>query len=391
MTGRNTALKSNLWKYFIFAVSQRRNFIPILAIYYLTLPSSTAQQIGLYMGIGFLMSFLLEIPSGYFADRFGHKRTLILSKLLMIASTACFVFGNSFIYFAFGSAFLNVSFAFQSGTHSAFIHETLVGLKRGKDYTKVMSKISANVSIISAVLILLLPFLTKINMILPLQVGLFFDIAGLFAVLNFVNPNVFEKITKETAKSIWHVMKEIKKINFYPPAIFSGLLTGFFVGSVSFKEIYLQSLGFPVIFIGSVMALSRVLWFVIGNNIYRFEKHLNLKRLFSYELFLFPLFFLLIAYFSNPYLVGFLFALIGGWLFGRTHLIIGKFIDSYTPDKKYKATVLSIKGQISKLLQSVVSLGIGFFMQHSYKLGYYIISACLFVSLAVTYGFIKKR
>jgi fucose permease len=31
-----------------------------------------------------LAGFLMEIPSGYFADRFGHKKTLILSKVFML-------------------------------------------------------------------------------------------------------------------------------------------------------------------------------------------------------------------------------------------------------------------------------------------------------------------
>ena len=45
-------LAANTWKYFVFLLSQRRHYIPILSIYFLTLPSTTAKQIGLYSGIG---------------------------------------------------------------------------------------------------------------------------------------------------------------------------------------------------------------------------------------------------------------------------------------------------------------------------------------------------
>jgi len=78
--------------------------------------------------LGSLASFLFEIPSGYFSDRFGHKKTLILSKVFMFLSTLCFLIGHDVVYFAIGSIFLSLGFAFTSGTMSAFVHENLVEL-----------------------------------------------------------------------------------------------------------------------------------------------------------------------------------------------------------------------------------------------------------------------
>jgi len=43
--------ENNIWKFFIFSLSQRRNFIPLLSIYFLTLPNTHANQIGLYTGL----------------------------------------------------------------------------------------------------------------------------------------------------------------------------------------------------------------------------------------------------------------------------------------------------------------------------------------------------
>ena len=65
----------------------RRNFAPIIAIFFLTLPNSIAQQIGIYSGIGFLAGFLLEIPSGYLSDTIGHKKALILVGIGFILSS----------------------------------------------------------------------------------------------------------------------------------------------------------------------------------------------------------------------------------------------------------------------------------------------------------------
>ena len=71
-------LRSNIWKFFLVMLTNRRNYLPVLALYFLTLPNTAANQIGLYVGIGWLAGFFLEIPSGYLSDIFGHKKALIL-------------------------------------------------------------------------------------------------------------------------------------------------------------------------------------------------------------------------------------------------------------------------------------------------------------------------
>ena len=63
------AMTSNLWKYFLVNFTGRRHFIPILSVYFLTLPGTTAHQIGLYTGIGYLASMIMQLPAGMIADR----------------------------------------------------------------------------------------------------------------------------------------------------------------------------------------------------------------------------------------------------------------------------------------------------------------------------------
>ena len=77
-------LKANIWKYFLNNLTNRRSYLPILSIYFLSLPNTVAHQIGIYTGIGWLVGFLLEIPSGYLSDIIGHKKTLVLAKFSML-------------------------------------------------------------------------------------------------------------------------------------------------------------------------------------------------------------------------------------------------------------------------------------------------------------------
>jgi MFS family permease len=379
-----TKLQDNIWKYFIYTFSQRRHFIPLLSIFFLTLPDTTAQQIGLYTGIGFIASLLIEIPSSYFADRVGHKPTLVMAKIFMIISTLLFIFADGFWYFAFGSAFLSLSFASSGGVGSAFMHNTLRDLKREKEYTKLMSRIGAYASLFSGVLIVLLPLLTTKSILLPFKITLLIDIVGLVAVCMLKVPSQKRDKVSQTWREIGTTLRYAVKRGFYPLAVFTSAISGFLVADAAYRYVYLQSLGYPIIFIGAVMGLSRFVWFVIAHYVEYLQK-IPLRVLITIEVFLFPLSYLLIARFDNPYVVGLFFSLIVGYYWARDPVYTIQFIDNYIKNKKYKATMLSIGTQIDYFFQMAVGFSIAFVMGRSYKLGFYTLGIALFFVLALIY------
>lgn len=380
-------LESNIWKFFIHSLTNRRNFIPLLSVYFLTLPNTTAQQIWLFIWAGFLVMFFLEIPSGYFSDRFWHKNTLILAKILMVLSTSCFVWGDGILYFALWSIFLNSSFAFSSWTQQALLHETLTELKRWKDYTKISSKISGWVSLISAFLIISLPFFTAIDIRLPFEIWLWFDIVWFLVVLTIVSPIIHEHI--KVKKSIVTILREVKWTNFYVVAGFTALISWILMWWVSFREVYLQSIGFPIIFIGFVMWFSRVVWFLVSQVAHKIEKIFTIKQMFFIEIFVFSVGLILFSIFKNPYIAGLTISLLIWYRSGRAS-IIDNYLMNSLPDKRYKATMLSVKWQMSSLIQVVVVFAIWFVMSYSYRVGFFSLWILLFVGLSISYLFVRK-
>ncbi len=382
-------LKSNIWKYFLIILTNRRNYIPILAIYFLTLPNATAQQIGLYIGIGWLAGFLLEIPSGYISDKFGHKKTLILAKFFMLISTLFFIFGNSLPYFILGSSFIALGFAFTSGTGGAFLHNTLVGLKREKDYGDIDGKIRAKASLVSVGMILLLPLLTKIALVLPIKIYLIFDVVGILTVFSLYSPKIKYSAEDEEGEKIWSQLKRFKGTGFYVTSLFVGFIGGFIMALSPFKEPFVESLGFPIIFIGSIMAFSRVVWFIVGHNL-KILKKIKLKKLLFYEIFFFSGLLILSSQLRNPYFIGLIFATMIGYYHGRSSLIGEHYLNNFLINKRYKATMLSIKQQIGKLFEAGIVLSIGFIMAISFSLGFLVAGICMLVVLVSIYPFLKK-
>ena len=382
-------------KFFIYKLSFRRNFIPLLSIYFLSLPNTTANQIGIFTGIWFIASFLLEIPSGYIWDTFWHKKTLLLWKILQILSMVCYLlwwivdYPISFSFFVFWSIFQTVSFAFASWTSQAFFHEILDDQWKWKEYTKIMWKIGANVSLISVFFIVLLPFLTKIDIKLPFLIWLWFDIIGLFALSLIPNPRKFDKIWEE--KDIFTLIKEAHDSRAIHVSTFLWIIIWFSIWENAFRNVYLEDLWYPIVFIGFVMWFSRIVWFLVWQNIHKIEKYINMRKYFFFELFLFPIFYLMISYFNNPYVVWLLFSIIIWYWWGRTPLMHQYLLENHVKDKNYKATILSIKWQISNLISILVIFLLWFFMSISYKVWYTVYFISLFLSLVLAFNWIYKK
>ena len=297
----NLKLKWNIWKLFIVQLTQRRYYIPILSIYFLTIPDATAMQIGFWAGAGYLAEFLFEIPSGYISDTIGHKKMLILAKIFMILAVLCFIYGGSLIFFVFGAIFTSLSFASQSGTRTAFLHETLVSLKRESDFIKISTKIAAYAALFSGLFLVSIPFSTKISIEMPLLISLILDIIGLIAAFWLVQPKVF--VNTNNVKSIFQLLMETKNTQFLPLATFTGTISAFHIAEKNnYIFPYLESLDFPIIYMWIALGLIAIIQFFVCNNISKYENHLNIKKVFLFDTIIIPISFLLIAFFNNYYI-----------------------------------------------------------------------------------------
>lgn len=128
-TERATSAARNiaLYPWFQFA----RNLVFWQAVWFLFFQSqlSPAEAILLY-AIYDIGTTVLEVPSGYLSDRIGRRITLILASLATVIGTALLSFGDGFLMFALAQVCLGASTAFNSGTDSALLYESLAANER---------------------------------------------------------------------------------------------------------------------------------------------------------------------------------------------------------------------------------------------------------------------
>jgi MFS family permease len=105
------------------------------------------------MAAGDLLLIALEVPTGWFADKFGNRRSLILGSLVQVAGIICcwLAEGNPGLLLA--CLLVAVGDAFRSGADQALLYRTCVELNREDDFQRIEARSRAVHVIALAVLI----------------------------------------------------------------------------------------------------------------------------------------------------------------------------------------------------------------------------------------------
>lgn len=376
-------LESNIWKYTIFLIANKRIFVAILSAYYLTIPDVTAQKIGLLMLISSVAAFFFEIPSGYIADKMGHKNALVFSRVLLLLSTFLFLVTNSYPLLVVASALFSISHAFQSGTGTAFMHETLRGLGRDHEYAKVMGKISAIGFAVPVIFMVITPFLVNISYKLPFVASLVTDTIGLIAVLLLVVPKVSQQHVDEVrTTNFMQVMREGYHLRFFGLALLLGVISGTLIASGVFRPPYQVFLEIPVIYYGVFLGVGRIFASLLLTQSGRIKEYLTGRLFFGGSIFIYAFLLFVLGLIAEPWIVITVFMFLNGYHWGVSQVSRGYVLD-IIGGSKFKATLLSVQSQIGFLTGAVSAFGLGFAID---RLGYqqsYFVFTIIFVVVTI--------
>lgn len=347
------SLQSNIWKYTVLLVTNKRVFVAILGVYYLTIPGVTPFWIGILLLAGNGASFIFDIPSSYIADKIGHKQAIVLSRIIIFFSTFFFLFATNVLWLIVGSILLSVGFAFLSGVGNAFMHETMRGLGRGDEYTAVMGKVSSIGFFIPAIMAAIVPFSVGISYKIPFVIMLGLDVVGLIVALLLVLPRVdLEHAAEVSETKFFEVIRQGFALRFFRIAAFSGIVSALIFAVDGFRGPYQLLLGVPVIWFGVFFGIGRALAALflafsgkmqrIIGDIYTFQR---------IQIIVYGSLFLILGLVSDPWVVVAVFVFCNALRYGFSQVDIGYQLDIIRSNK-FKATLLSAGNQV----QNVVSM-----------------------------------
>lgn len=114
--------------------------MPIIVLFYQD-NGLGMKEVLLLQGIYSVAIVLLEIPSGYAADIWGRRSTLIFGSILGAAGFLIYSFSFGFWGFLIAELVLGIGQSFISGSDSAMLYDTLLAQNRAKDYLKYEGRV----------------------------------------------------------------------------------------------------------------------------------------------------------------------------------------------------------------------------------------------------------
>jgi MFS family permease len=98
--------------------------VPIIVPFYCQ-HGLNATQILIVQAAFSLSQLIFEVPSGYFSDVVGRRKTLIAAAVLMCAGVGIYAFSGRFYWFIIAETVLGLAGALRSGTDSALLYDFL--------------------------------------------------------------------------------------------------------------------------------------------------------------------------------------------------------------------------------------------------------------------------
>ncbi|MGB2713062.1 MAG: MFS transporter [Vicinamibacterales bacterium] len=97
----------------------------------------------------------LELPTGWFADRFGHRASLIIGSFVQILGMGWCWFGQGVPGLLTASVLVALGDAFRSGANQALLYRTCLALDREHDFQRIEAKTEAIALVALVVLVLM--------------------------------------------------------------------------------------------------------------------------------------------------------------------------------------------------------------------------------------------
>jgi MFS family permease len=101
--------------------------IPVIVVYY-NAHGMTMQDVMVLQALFSATMVIVEVPSGYFSDVLGRRRTMIIGSALWTAGWLVYCVAHDFASFLTAELILGVGISFISGTDAAMLYDTLLEL-----------------------------------------------------------------------------------------------------------------------------------------------------------------------------------------------------------------------------------------------------------------------
>ena len=355
------SIASNIWKLYVIKASKwMALFMPIIWLFYEE-NGLTITDLFVIQAIYSVTIALIEIPSGYVADVFGRKNSMIIGTFFGFLGILTYSLSFGFDGFLLAALCLGVGQSFISGSDTALMYDSLVELNRSDDFIRLEGRTISMGNLAEATAFIIGGFLAQISLRTPFYCQVGIALIGIVIALLLVEPKV-QRLEEGKSKP-W---KNIKKIIHYA-IIENAILRAYIfysaiIGAATltmawFAQPYLKALDIGVVYFGLIGAGLNLAVAIPSFYAHEIESRINTKILLSLILLLIVGCYFTVAYINT--LWGLLILLLFYITRGVATPVLRDYMNRHIPSNM-RATVMSIRSFIIRILFASTSPILGY-------------------------------
>ncbi|MCH4169724.1 MAG: MFS transporter [Lactobacillus sp.] len=256
---------------FIQLISTQNLIVPIKVLFYLHFFNSLS-AISLYKTFMILAAFVMEIPSGYLAGKYGNKLTYVASKYLMILALLLNLFSPNFIGFILANLMAGIAAAFDTGSGHTYFLKLAATYHFNYDqiiiaYAKWSNLVALGLTLVSSVLY-------AVNIYVPFIITLLFYVAAIIALARLPKEVPTPLAQDQTVKKITlQVIKQLlgEKQVVYLLVIYA-INTSLLISNFDYYAVFFKNLGIPTKLFGAIFATFSILG-ILGVKVFEKATH----------------------------------------------------------------------------------------------------------------------
>jgi MFS family permease len=321
--------------------------MPVVVIFY-NENGMSMQDIFLLKSVYSVGIVAMEIPSGWMADIWGRKKTLLLGSILGAAGFAVYSFSHSFIWFMVAEIILGIGYSFVSGADSAMLYDTLLENNREKDYVRQEGRITSSGNFAEAIAGVAGGLLASITLRTPFYFQFLVAAMAVPAAWRLVEPNLFQQHIKLKPLEFFREARNnlLKNKDLTVAILFSSLTGTATLTFAWFVQPYFQAINLPIEMYGVMWALLNLS--VAFSSVFAWKAENKLSRPAG-------ALFIIVTLVAGFWLSG-VFTVWWGIVFlfvfylarGIATIILKNYINQYT-DSTVRATLLSLRNFLIRI------------------------------------------
>ncbi|MDD5623942.1 MAG: MFS transporter [Candidatus Peribacteraceae bacterium] len=251
-------IRGNIWKLYVLrALEGAIVLIPVLIPFYQE-NGIPLTQVYLLEALFSLQVLLLEIPTGYLADRWGRKKTLVAAMFFWSGGWLWYGAGHTFVDFLAGELLLGLGASLFSGTIEAMTYDSLLEMQEEQRYRRVASHQSFCMFIAEACASILGGFIALWNLRVTAWTTFGLVVLGLLVALTLREPHRHKKMEgSEHLREIWRIVTHtlVRNVPLRSIIILHSIISTMTLSLFWFTQPYQMAVSLPLAFFGITHAL----------------------------------------------------------------------------------------------------------------------------------------